>query len=259
MKKKLTSKEFLEFKEAMQRELNAEEYPFVVTVSKNKVVAKWKAEQAPEGDDSKEIESFSVTYIVSRDKRFYGGETLLVRNTYQVPTSTEVRTVYSLSTPKDLRWKKKVNSKDWAKIGFNEDKLMSIIEYYLLEHGFSYRPGIWNHKRLNWVEGRQFRVAGISFLFVGIMLLIGFLNSSIISDCMGLEAFFAVAVLLIFCAILLPLILTIIGALLTLIGFGKMEFYDLRPDVGVKVVLSTIIISWLAVLALLFYGAFHEC
>ena len=69
---------------------------------------------------------------------------------------------------------------------------------------------------------------------------------------MGLEAFFAVAVLLIFCAILLPLILTIIGALLTLIGFGKMEFYDLRPDVGVKVVLSTIIISWLAVLALLF-------
>ena len=69
---------------------------------------------------------------------------------------------------------------------------------------------------------------------------------------MGLEAFFAVAVLLIFCAILLPLILTIIGALLTLIGFWKMEFYDLRPDVGVKVVLSTIIISWLAVLALLF-------
>ncbi|MBR1849727.1 MAG: hypothetical protein IJ791_10915 [Lachnospiraceae bacterium] len=258
MKKKLTSKEFIEFKEAMQRELNAEEYPFVVTVSKNKVVAKWKTEQAlegkiPEGEDSKNLQDFSVTYIVNKDKRFYGGETLLVRNTYQLPTSTEVRTVYSLSTPKDLRWKKKVDQKDWAKIGFNEDKLMSIIEYYLLEHGFTYRPGIWNHKRLTWEEGRQFRIGGILFLFVGIMLLIGFLNGSMISDFMGLETFFAGAILLLSCAILLPLILTIIGALLTLIGFGKMEFYDLRPDVGVKVVLSTIIISWLAVLALLLH------
>ena len=168
------------------------------------------------------------------------------------PMSTEIRTVFSLSTPKKLRWRKRVDEKDRANIGFDEDKLLSIIEHYLQDHGFEYRPGIWNHKRLSWEEGSLFRIVGIIFLFVGVFLLIGFLNSSMISDCLRLDAFFAVAILLLLCAILLPSILIIIGALLSLIGFGKMEFYDLRPDVGVKLVIGTIIASWLLAFGLFF-------
>ena len=56
------------------------------------------------------------------------------------------------------------------------------------------------------------------------------------------------------CAILLPLVLIVIGALLSLIGFGKMEFYDLRPDVGVKLVIGVILVSWLLAFALFFYA-----
>ena len=83
-------------------------------------------------------------------------------------------------------------------------------------------------------------------------MLISFLNSSIIDDCLRLDTFFAEAVILLLCAILLPLILIVIGALLSLIGFGKMEFYDLRPDVGVKLVIGIIVVSWLLVFALAF-------
>ena len=64
----MDTREFEEFKETMQRDLNAEEYPFVVTVEKNKVVARWKMEQD---------EPFSVTYTLRGDKTFCGGETTL--------------------------------------------------------------------------------------------------------------------------------------------------------------------------------------
>lgn len=251
MREKISSKEFNEFIASMQRDLNSNEYPFAVTIRKNKIVASWKTQQIPEGAGNGEISSFSVTYILSRDKTFCGGETLINRDTYTPPMSTETRTVFSLSTPKNLPWRKRVDYKDWANIGFDEDKLLSIIEHYLMDHDFEYHPGIWNHKRLSWEEGRQFRFVGITFLFVGFFLLIGFLNSSMISDCLRLNAFYAASVILLLCAILLPLILIIIGALMSLIGFGKMEFYDLRPDVGAKLVIGIIIVSWLLVFALI--------
>ena len=94
----------------------------------------------------------------------------------------------------------------------------------------------------------MFRIAGIIFLFVGIFLLVGFLNSSMISDCLRVDAFFAAAIFLLLFATLLPLI--IIGVLMSLIGFGKMEFYDLRPEVGIKLVLGIIIVSWSVIFAL---------
>ena len=250
MKKRINSREFKEFKDSIQRDLNSNEYPFIVTIRKNRIVAGWKLQQIPEGSDRRGNGSFSVTYVLGRDKTFCGGETWLYRDTYKPPMSTETRTVFSLSAPKNLRWRKRVDHKDWANIGFDEDKLLSIIEHYLKDHGFEYRPGIWNHRLLDWEEGRQFRFAGILFLLVGIFLLMGFLNSSMISDFLRLDAFFAGAILLLLCAIMLPLILIIIGALLSLIGFGKMEFYDLRPDVGVKLVLGIIIAGWLLVFAL---------
>ena len=191
MKKRINRKEFNDFKALIQRDLNSDEYPFVVTVQKNKIVARWKTQQISEETDNRDTGSFYVTYILSRDKTFCGGETLLVKDTYKPPLSTETRAVFSLSTPKNLPWRKRIDHKDWANIGFDEDKLLSIIEHYLRDHGFAYLPGIWNHKRLSWEEGFLFRIAGIIFLFVGIFLLVGFLNSSMISDCLRVEAFFA--------------------------------------------------------------------
>ncbi len=252
MREKISRKEFEEFKNRMHRDLNAEEYPFVVTIQKNKIVARWKTQPVSEEKDNSNLCSFSVTYLLRRDKTFCGGETSLVMDTYQPPMSTETRTVFSIATSKNLRWRKKVDCKDWANIGFDEDKLFSIIEHYLKEHGFEYRPGIWNHTRLSWEEGRQFRRGGILFLVVGIFLLIGFLNSSMISDFVRLDTIFAGAIILLFCAFLLPLILSVIGALLCLIGFGKMDFYDLRPDVGVKLILGTIIVGWFMVFVFIF-------
>ena len=73
MREKISSKEFNEFIASMQRDLNSNEYPFAVTIRKNKIVASWKTQQIPEGADNGEISSFSVTYILSRDKTFCGG------------------------------------------------------------------------------------------------------------------------------------------------------------------------------------------
>ena len=49
-------------------------------------------------------------------------------------------------------------------------------------------------------------------------------------------------------AILLPALEIIIGALLALVGFRIMDFYDLRWDVAIKVTLGTVIGSWLLIL-----------
>ena len=94
MKKRINSKEFKEFKDSMQRDLNSYEYPFVVTIQKNKNVARWKTQQIQEEADNRATSSFSVTYILSRDKTFCGGETLLIKDTYKPPMSTEARTVF---------------------------------------------------------------------------------------------------------------------------------------------------------------------
>ena len=114
MREKISSKEFNEFIASMQRDLNSNEYPFAVTIRKNKIVASWKTQQIPEGADNGEISSFSVTYILSRDKTFCGGETLINRDTYTPPMSTETRTVFSLSTPENLPWRKRVDYKSDA-------------------------------------------------------------------------------------------------------------------------------------------------
>jgi hypothetical protein len=53
--------------------------------------------------------------------------------------TTETRTVYDVTTPDHLPWRKKVAPKDWAAIGYDTEKLFSIMEHYLIEHGFSYR------------------------------------------------------------------------------------------------------------------------
>ena len=73
MYEEMDTGEFEEFKENMQRDLNAEKYPFVVEIKKNKVVARWKAEQE---------EPFSVTYTLRANKTFCGGETTLHRDMY---------------------------------------------------------------------------------------------------------------------------------------------------------------------------------
>ena len=238
MYEEMDTGEYEEFKENMQRDLNAEKYPFVVEIQKNKVVARWKEEQE---------EPFSVTYTLRANKTFCGGETTLHRDKYHPLRGAEQRTYYSLSTPETLRWRKKVSPKDWASIGYDEEKLLSIIEHYLMDHGFSYRPGIWNHKRLSWEEGRQFRQVGVLFLVVGIFLLTSFLNSTMISD--FLEAGPQLGTILLFATtILLPALGIIIGALLALVGFRIMDFYDLRWDVGIKVTLGIVIGSWLLIL-----------
>ena len=247
MKKKFTNKEFKTFKEAILRDLNSEAYPFAVSVHGDKIVVSWKMQNLPKDVDQKAISSFSVTYLLRRDGSFSGGETTVHRDTYTRPMSTETRTVYSLSTPKNLPWRKRVDSKDWPNIGYDEDKLLSIIENYLRDHDFTYRPGVWNHARLSREEGYLFRIAGGLFLAVGIFLLVGFLNSSMYRDLSGLDTMFAAGIILLLVAVLLPLIIIVVGSLMLLIGFGKMDFYDLRPDVGIKLVVSVIVIGWIVV------------
>ena len=49
-------------------------------------------------------------------------------------------------------------------------------------------------------------------------------------------------------AILVPLLAIILGALMALVGFRIMDFYDLRGDIAIKVVLGTVIGGWLLLL-----------
>ncbi|MBQ2317370.1 MAG: hypothetical protein II182_03940, partial [Lachnospiraceae bacterium] len=49
-------------------------------------------------------------------------------------------------------------------------------------------------------------------------------------------------------AILVPLLAIILGALMALVGFRIMDFYDLRWDVAIKVILGTVIGGWLLLL-----------
>ena len=49
-------------------------------------------------------------------------------------------------------------------------------------------------------------------------------------------------------AILVPLLAIILGALMALVGFRIMDYYDLRWDVAIKVILGTVIGGWLLLL-----------
>ena len=87
----------------------------------------------------------------------------------------------------------------------------------------------------------------VLFLTVGLFLLISFLHSSMIKDLLGAGLEFGPMILLA-TAILVPVLLIIIGALLALVGFRIMDYYDLRRDIAIKVVLGTVIGSWLLLL-----------
>ncbi len=218
-----------ELKNAIIRDLNSEEYPFTIEVQGNTIIGRWKVRQVPQDIDEKKLRSFSVKYKLRKDKTFCGGEMTAHRTDYTPPTSTETRSVYSVSSSENLPWRKKVDPKEWPNIGYDAQKLYSIIEHYLMKNGFFYRPGVWNHAYIDWNAGYKLRLVGGLFLFVGISLFIGAWSTGI----------------LVFQ--LFPLIHVIIGLWLLLIGLGKVEFYDLRPDIAKKVIFGIIIGSWLLV------------
>ena len=97
----------------------------------------------------------------------------------------------------------------------------------------SIRDGTWGVKRSD-CSGFKLRMVGILFTLVGSSLFFACLKTGI----------------LVFQ--LFPLIFVIVGIWLLLIGLGKVEFYDLRPDIAVKVIFGIIIGSWLLVFLLMF-------
>ena len=223
-----------ELKDAIIRDLNSENYPFVIEVRGNTVIGRWKTEQISSDEDQKKLRAFSVKYKLRKDQTFSGGEMTAHRTDYKPPTSTETKSVYSVSSSQNLPWRKKIDPKEWAGIGHDTQKLYSIIEHYLMAKGFFYRPGVWNHAYIDWNAGYKLRLVGSLFALVGISLFIATLKTGI----------------LLFQ--LFPLIYVIIGFWLLLIGLGKAEFYDLRPDIAVKVIFGIIIAAWLLVFAFMF-------
>ncbi|QFJ54282.1 hypothetical protein [Pseudobutyrivibrio xylanivorans] len=226
--------ELEELKKTIVRDLNAEEYPFIVEVKGNTVIARWKVCEVPQDVDEKKLRLFSVKYKLRKDKTFYGGEMTAHRYDYVPPMSTQTTSVYSVSASDNLPWRKKVDLKDYPNIGFDAQKLYSIIEHYLMGNGFCYRPGVWNHAYIEWNAGYKLRLVGALFIFVGSFLFIGCIETGILF----IQLF--------------PLIHVIIGIWLLLIGLGKVEFYDLRRDIAIKVILGIIIGAWLVVFALMF-------
>ena len=224
-----------ELKEAVVRDLNSEEYPFFLEVRGNTVIARWKVRETAQGIDEKKLRAFSVKYNLRKDNTFYGGEMTAHRTDYTPPTSTQTTSVYSVSSSDNLPWRKKVDPKEWPNIGYDAQKLYSIIEHYLMGKGFFYRPGVWNHAYISWEAGYKLRLVGALFILVGGSLFFGCLKTGI----------------LVFQ--LFPLIHVIIGIWLLLIGLGKVEFYDLRRDVAIKVIFGIIIGGWLLVFLMMFH------
>lgn len=250
-----------ELKEAIVRDLNSESYPFIVEVRGNTIIGRWKRESFPENAEEKNLRAFSVEYRLHKNGTFSGGETTVHIKNYTPPMTTETRTVYGVTTPDHLPWRKKVAPKDWAAIGYDTEKLFSIMEHYLIEHGFSYRPGIWNHAHISWEAGYQLRMAGALFLIVGFFLAISFLNSSIYRDASRLiteHGDWAIAgIVLLSMAVLLPIILMVCGTLLLLIGFGRMDLYELRRDIAVKAIFGTIIMGWMLIFAFMIIAVYR--
>ena len=120
-----------------------------------------------------------------------------------------------------------------ANIGHDEEKLFSITEHYLRNKGFSYHSGVWNHTYIPWEEGFIFRAIGTLFLVVGIFIF-GTLDTGILL------------------VNLFPCIHIIIGAWVLLIGLGKIEFYHLRDDIFIKLIIVIFLVGWLGVLTGMF-------
>ncbi len=222
-----------ELKKKIVQDLNSEEYPFLVEVKGNTVIGRWKVHGVPQDIDEKKLRLFSVKYKLRKDKTFCGGEMTAQRYDYTPPMNTQTKSVYSVSSSDNLPWRKKVDLKDYPDIGYDAKKLYSIIEHYLMSNGFFYRPGVWNHAYIDWDAGYKLRMVGALFIIVGSFLFVGCLKTGII--------FFQ----------LFPLIHVIIGIWLLLIGLGKVEFYDLRRDIAVKVIFGIIIGGWLVIFALM--------
>ncbi len=223
-----------ELKEAIVRDLNSEEYPFVVEVKGNTVIGHWKVQEVPQNVDEKKLRSFSVKYKLRKNKTFCGGEMTAQRYDYTPPTSTQTKTVYSVSASDNLPWRKKVDAKDYPNISYDAQKLYSIIEHYLMNNGFFYRPGVWNSAYIDWNAGFKLRVVGVLFILVGCLVFGGCIETGV----------------LLFQ--LFPLIYVVVGIWVLLIGLGKVKFYDLRRDIAIKVILGIIIGGWLVVFALMF-------
>lgn len=161
----------------------------------------------------------------------FGGEMTVNVDTYKPPMRAETRAKYSIST--NPKWRKKVAFKEWANIGHDKEKLFSIIEHYLRDKGFSYRSGVWNHTYIPWEEGFIFRSIGTLFLVVGI-----FIFSTLDTGIILVNLF--------------PCIHIIIGAWVLLIGLGKIEFYHLRDDIFIKLIIVIFVVGWLGVLTGMF-------
>lgn len=117
-----------ELKKRIVRDLNSEEYPFVVEVRGNTVIGRWKVHEVPQDVDEKKLRLFSVKYKLRKDKTFCGGEMTAHRYDYTPPTSTQTKTVYSVSASDNLPWRKRVALKEFPNIGYDAQKLYSIIE-----------------------------------------------------------------------------------------------------------------------------------
>ena len=224
-----------ELKEAILRDLNAEEYPFIIEVKGNTIIGRWKTQEILEGANPKRYRPFSVEYKLRADGTFYGGEMTVHCDEYKPPMSAESRGVYSVTANENLKWRKKVDVKDWSTIDHDEQKLFSIIEHYLIDKGFSYRPGVWKHAYIGWRQGHYLRLVGALLLFVGTFIFIGSLGTG--------NLFLN----------LFPWIHILVGAWVLLIGIGKIPFYHLRNDILIKVIIGTIAIGWLLVFACMFF------
>jgi hypothetical protein len=104
-------------------------------------------------------------------------------------------------------------------------------------------------------------MAGALFLIVGFFLAISFLNSSIYRDASRLiteHGDWAIAgIVLLSMAVLLPIILMVCGTLLLLIGFGRMDLYELRRDIAVKAIFGTIIMGWMLIFAFMIIAVYR--
>lgn len=89
---------------------------------------------------------------------------------------------------------------------------------------------------IGWSQGYYMRIAGALLLFVGLFIFISTLETGILF----LQLF--------------PWIHIIVGAWVLLIGLGKIEFYHLRNDILIKVIIGTIVIGWLLVFACMFFN-----
>ena len=218
-------------------DLNSDDFPFVVEVKGNRVIGRWKEQAIPEDNNKdKRFRPFFVEYTIRKDGTFYGGEMTVHCDEYKPSLTTETRAVYFVSAAENLKWRKRIDSKEWSKIDHDEQKLFSIIEHYLRDHGFSYRLGVCSHTYLNWNQGFLFRIVGALLLLVGAFLFIGSLDS-------GVLLFH-----------LFPWFFIIIGAWLLLIGIGKVAFFHLRNDLLIKLALGTIAVSWLMVFGFMLLG-----